>query len=101
MDNRIEEQQLDLFADRTSTHTFRAEQRRLSMASFACVPAEALRGRALQSTCLTRATVGSIRLKLLKIGARVTLSVRRIKVSMAFRCPCQRDFGLAWAHLSS
>ena len=83
MENRIKEQQLDLFADRTSTRSFRANQFRLLMASFAYVLVEGLRRRALQSTCLARATVGSIRLKLLKIGAQVTTSVRRIKVAMA------------------
>ena len=99
MENRIKEQQLDLFADRTSTHTFRANQLRLLMTSFAYVLVEGLRRRALQSTCLARATVGSIRLKLLKIGAQVTTSVRRIKVSMASGCPYQREFRRAWAHL--
>ena len=99
MENRIKEQQLDLFADRTSTHSFRANQLRLLMTSFAYVLVEGLRRGALQSTCLARATVGSIRLKLLKIGAQVTLSVRRIKVAMASGCPYQREFRLAWAHL--
>ena len=50
-------------------------------------------------TCLARATVGSLRLKLLKIGAQITTSVRRIKVAMASGCPYQREFRLAWAHL--
>jgi len=99
MENRIKEQQLDLFADRTSTRSFRANQFRLLMASFAYVLVEGLRRRALQSTCLARATVGSIRLKLLKIGAQVTTSVRRIKVAMASGCPYQREFRIAWAHL--
>ena len=99
MENRIKEQQLDLFADRTSTRSFRANQLRLLMTSFAYVLVDGLRRGALQSTCLARATVGSIRLKLLKIGAQVTTSVRRIKVSMASGCPYQREFRLAWAHL--
>ncbi len=99
MENRIKEQQLDLFADRTSTHSFRANQLRLLMTSFAYVLVEGLRRRALQSTCLARATVGSIRLKLLKIGAQVTISVRRIKVAMASGCPYQREFRIAWARL--
>ena len=83
MENRIKEQQLDLFADRTSTRSFQANQLRLLITSFAYVLVEGLRRRALQSTSLARATVGSIRLKLLKIGAHITLSVRRIKVAMA------------------
>ena len=99
MENRIKEQQLDLFADRTSTHTFRANQLRLLMTSFAYVLVEGLRRAALQHTSLARATVGSIRLKLLKIGAHLTLSVRRIKVAMASGCPYQKEFRLAWAHL--
>ena len=99
MENRIKEQQLDLFADRTSTHTFPANQLRLLMTSFAYVLVEGLRRGALQSTSLARATVGSIRLKLLKIGAQVTTSVRRIKVAMASGCPYQREFRLAWARL--
>ena len=99
MENRIKEQQLDLFADRTSTHTFRANQFRLLMTSFAYVLVEALRRGALQHTSLARATVGSIRLKLLKIGAHLTLSVRRIKVAMASGCPYQREFRLAWAQI--
>ena len=99
MENRIKEQQLDLFADRTSTRSFRANQLRLLITSFAYVLVEGLRRRALQSTSLARATVGSIRLKLLKIGAQITLSVRRIKVAMASGCPYQREFRIAWAHL--
>ena len=99
MENRIKEQQLDLFADRTSTRSFRANQLRLLITSFAYVLVEGLRRGALQSTSLARATVGSIRLKLLKIGAQVTTSVRRIKVAMASGCPYQREFRLAWAHL--
>ena len=99
MENRIKEQQLDLFADRTSTHTFRANQLRLSFTAVAYVLMEGLRNWGLRHTCLARATVGSLRLKLLKIGAQVTISVRRIKVAMASGCPYQREFRLAWAHL--
>ncbi len=87
MENRIKEQQLDLFADRTSTHTFRANQLRLSFTAVAYVLMEGLRNWGLRHTCLARATVGSLRLKLLKIGAQVTTSVRRIKVAMASGCP--------------
>ena len=99
MENRIKEQQLDLFADRTSTHTFRANQLRLSFTAVAYVLMEGLRNWGLRHTCLARATVGSLRLKLLKIGAQVTTSVRRIKVAMASGCPYQREFRLAWAQL--
>ena len=99
MENRIKEQQLDLFADRTSTRSFRANQLRLLITAFAYVLVEGLRRRAMQSTSLARATVGSIRLKLLKIGAQITTSVHRIKVAMASGCPYQREFRIAWAHL--
>ena len=99
MENRIKEQQLDLFADRTSTHTFRANQLRLSLTACAYVLMEGLRRDGLKHTCLAKATVGSLRLKLLKIGAQITTSVRRIKVALASGCPYQREFRLAWAHL--
>ena len=93
------EQQLDLFADRTSTHTFRANQLRLSLTACAYVLMEGLRRDGLKHTYLARATVGSLRLKLLKIGTQITTSVRRIKVAMASGCPYQREFHLAWAQL--
>ena len=99
MENRIKEQQLDLFADRTSTHTFRANQLRLSFTAVAYVLMEGLRNWGLRHTCLAKATVGSLRLKLLKIGAQVTTSVRRIKVAMASGCPYPPEFRLAWAQL--
>ena len=99
MENRIKEQQLDLFADHTSTYTFRANQLRLSLTACAYVLMEGLRRDGLKHTCLARATVGSLQLNLLKIGAQITTSVRRIKVAMASGCPYQREFRLAWAHL--
>jgi hypothetical protein len=101
MENRIKECQLDLFADRTSTATFRANQLRLWLSSFAYVLIEALRRLALQHTDLARATVGSIRLKLLKIGAVITLSVRRVKVAMSSAFPLQALFHQAFHALSA
>ena len=74
--------QLDLFADRTSAATMRANQLRLWFASFAYVLLEALRRIGLRHTQFATATCGTIRLKLLKIGAQVRTSVRRIKVAM-------------------
>ena len=71
MENRIKEQQLDLFADRTSAATMRANQLRLWFASFAYVLLEALRRIGLRHTQFANATCGTIRLKLLKIGAQV------------------------------
>lgn len=99
MENRIKEQQLDLFADRTSAATMAANQLRLWFSSFAYVLMAALRRIALQHTEFETATCGTIRLKLLKIGARVTVSVRRIKIAMASACPYQAAFALAHARL--
>ena len=99
MENRIKECQLDLFADRTSTATMAANQLRLWFSSFAYVLLSALRRVALPDTELAQATCGSIRLKLLKLGARVTVSVRRIKIAIASACPHQAEFALAHARL--
>ncbi len=99
MENRIKEQQLDLFADRTSAATMRANQLRLWFASFAYVLLDALRRIALRHTQLATATCGTIRLKLLKIGAQVRTSVRRIKIAMASACPYQTEYHLAYLYL--
>ena len=99
MENRIKECQLDLFADRTSAATMRANQVRLWFASFAYVLLCALRRIGLPFTQFARASCGSIRLKLLKIGALVRVSVRRIHVAMASACPYQQEFALAHALL--
>jgi Transposase DDE domain group 1 len=99
MENRIKECQLDLFADRTSAATLRANQLRLWFASMAHVLLSALRRLALQRTQFAKATCGTIRLKLLKIGALVRTSVRRITFAMASGYPYQRDFALAHAEL--
>ena len=111
MENRIKECQLDLgacpragrrpdpWADRTSTASLAANQLRLWFSSFAYVLLSALRRLALPGTELAQATCGSIRLKLLKLGARVTVSVRRIKIAIASACPHRADFALAHARL--
>ena len=99
MENRIKECQLDLFADRTSAATMRANQLRLWFASMAYVLLCALRRIGLAHTQFAEATCGTIRLKLLKLGALVRISVRRIKVAMASACPWQREFALAHARL--
>lgn len=101
MENRIKECQLDLFADRTSAHPMRANQLRLWFASMAYVLICALRRIALHGTALARATCGSIRLKLLKIGALVRISVRRVKIAMASSHPWQRQWALAYQRLSA
>jgi len=100
MENRIKEQQLDLFADRTSTATMRANQLRLWFASMAYVLVNRLRELALAGTTLASATAGTIRLKLLKIGALVKLSVRRVRIAMASGCPYQDVFAHAYDALS-
>jgi peptidoglycan/xylan/chitin deacetylase (PgdA/CDA1 family) len=98
MENRIKECQLDLFAGRTSTATMKANQLRLWFASMAYVLVDSLRRRALATTDLANATCGTIRLKLLKIGARVTISIRRIRFAMASGCPYKAVFATAhWA----
>ena len=101
MENRIKEAQLELFADRTSSHTFRANQLRLWLASFAYVLVEALRRLGLRASSFAVATAGSIRLKLLKVGALVTVSVRRVKLAMSSAHPHQREFIAAFHALGA
>lgn len=101
MENRIKEAQLDLFADRLSTHAFRGNQLRLWMSSFAYVLMEAIRRLGLQGTQFANATAGTIRLKLLKIGALITLSVRRVKVAMNSACAYQKEFIAAFHALGA
>jgi hypothetical protein len=101
MENRIKECQADLFADRTSTETMRANQLRLWFASMAYVLVCALRRTALHHTEFADATCGTIRLKLLKIGAVVTKSVRRIKIAMASGCPTAQVWALAAERLAA
>jgi hypothetical protein len=99
MENRIKECQLDLFADRTSAATMRANQLRLWFASFSYVLLCALRRIGLAHTQFATATCGTIRLRLLKIGALVRVSVRRVVFAMASACPWQHEFALAHALL--
>ena len=97
MENRIKECQLDLYADRTSAGTMRANQLRLWFASMAYILLCALRRIGLAETIFADATCGTIRLKLLKIGALVRISVRRIKFAMASACPA----AATWAHAAA
>ena len=99
MENRIKECQLDLFADRTSSRTMRSNQLRLWFASMAYVLVCALRRIALVHTQFARATCGTIRLKLLKIGALVRTSVRRIKLAMPSAFAYQAEYRAAHAAL--
>jgi len=101
MENRIKEQQLDLFADRTSCHHFLANQFRLLLSAAAYTLMETLRRTGLKHTELENAQVGTIRLKLLKIGARVKTSVRRIMLHLATGFPLQTLFRRLAEHLTA
>lgn len=100
MENRIKDCQLDLFGKRASAHCYRANQLRLLLAGFAYVLMTHLRLKALQGTELKRAAPNTIRLKLLKIGARVITSVRRIKLSLPDAYPYKDIFFTAWKSLA-
>ena len=98
MENTIKEQQLDLFSDRTSATCFAANQLRLLFSAFAAILLSAIR-QALHGTQLARATAGTLRLKLLKIAARVMVSVRRVKVAMDSAHPSAAAFARVHARL--
>jgi hypothetical protein len=100
MENRIKEAQGDLFADRTSAATMRANQLRLWFASMAYVLLCALRRIGLAHAQFAAATCGTIRLKLLKIGALVKISARRVKIAFASACPSAAEWSLAAARLA-
>ena len=101
MENRIKEQQLYLFADRTSSTSFRANQTRLYFSSIAYLLLEALRRVGLKGTDMAQALCCTIRTRLLKIGARIRVTVRKIWVAMAQACPYAHLFRLAVANLRS
>jgi len=101
MENRIKEQQLDMFADRTSTATLRANQLRLWIASIAYCIVNDLRELGLKGTRMAKAQCGTIRTRLLKIGAAVSISVRRILIRMPRSCPFQDLFATAICNLRS
>jgi len=92
MENRIKEQQLALFADRTSCHAFVANQFRLLLSSAAYVLVESLRRTALAGTELEQAQADTIRLKLFKVAARVVTSVRRVVLHLSSAYPLQELF---------
>lgn len=99
MENRIKEQQLYLFADRTSTATMRANQLRLYFSSFAYCLLQALRRLALQGTQFAKAQCHTLREKLLKIGARIRVTARKVWVSLASSQPWQPEFRIALQRL--
>ena len=92
MENRIKEQQLGLFADRTSAHHWWANQCRLLLSSLAYVLMETIRRLALPDTELAKAQVGTLRLKLLKVGAVIIRNTRRIRFLLASAFPYQALF---------
>jgi hypothetical protein len=100
MENRIKEQQLDLFADRTSAHLMQVNQLRLWFASFAYILLAELRRLGLQGSAEARARCQTIRLKLLKIGARVKVSRRRIWIFLSSACPNQDLFAHVFDRLA-
>jgi hypothetical protein len=99
MENRIKEQQLYLFADRTSAHTMRANQVRLYLSSIAYVLLSSIRRLGLAGTRLARAQCDTIRLRQLKIGARIRVTARRVWVHMASAHPSAELFMLVWRRL--
>ncbi len=92
MENRIKEQQLDLFADRTSTHWMASNQLRLWLSAFAHLLISTLRACVLVGTELANATIGQIRLKLFKIAARFRVSARRIHIELCSAYPLKTLF---------
>ena len=90
MESRIKEQQLHLFADRTSCHKFIANQFRLMLASAAYVLVDHLRRTTLKGTELAGAQVATIRLKLFKVAARIRTSVRRVVFHFSSSYPYQQ-----------
>ena len=101
MENRIKEQQLGLFADRTSSATMRANQLRLWFAAVAYMLVNHLRHGGLRDTELARAQVWTIRCRLLKLGARITVSVRRVAASLSSAFPLQALFARVLANLQA
>ena len=99
MENRIKEQQLDLFADRTSTQTFDSNQLRLWLSSMAYVLLQAFRQNCLSKTSFAKATVGTIRLSFLKLGARITISCRRILIAIATAYPNPNILAIAFSKI--
>lgn len=99
MENRLKQQVLDLESDRMSTHYLASNQLRLWLASLAYLLLERMRALGLQGTELARATVGSIRVKLLKVAAQVRVSVRRVYVQLSSAYPLGELFGLCQRRL--
>lgn len=99
MENVLKQQVLDLHADRMSTHYLASNQLRLWLAAFAYLLLERMRALGLAGTELARATVGNVRLRLLKVAAQVRISVRRVYVQLSSAYPLQTLFGLCQRRL--
>jgi hypothetical protein len=99
MENVLKQQVLDLHADRMSTHYLASNQLRLWLAAFAYLLLERMRALGLAGTELARATVGTVRLRLLKVAAQVRVSVRRVYVQLSSAYPLQKIFGLCQRRL--
>ena len=99
MENRIKEQQLDLFADRTSTHWLSSNQLRLWFSALAHLMLSPLQAEVLAGTALEGASLGQIRLRLFKIAARVRVSVRRIHIELCSAYPLKALFDVAHQRL--
>ena len=100
MENRIKEQ-FSLFADRVSSETMRSNQMRVYLSAMAYVLVSALRRVGLKGTDLEQAQVSTIRLKLLKIGAQIRVTARKIWISMASSYPWKDLYQQVWLNLSS
>ena len=101
MENRIKEQQLDLFADRTSTHWMASNQLRLWFSVFAHLIMSKLQAEVLKGTELASASIGQVRLRLFKIAARLKVSVRRIHIELCSAYPLQSLFSLVHKRLAA
>lgn len=101
MENRLKEQKLELKSGRTSTHTFDGNQLRLWFSSIAYILMNALREQCLASTELENAQVGTIRTKLLKLGALITVNSRRILIAINSAFPYQDIFTTAYRRLKA
>ena len=101
MENRIKEQQLCLFADRTSTSQMRSNQLRLYLSSFAYCLMQALRRLGLAGTEMAKAQCGTIRLRLLKVGAQIKITVRKVWLHLSAGHPCAELFGMAYRNLTA
>ena len=101
MENRIKEQQLGLFADRTSCHGWWANQFPLLLSSAAYVLLETIRRHGLQDTELARAQVSTLRVRLLKVGTVILRNTRRIRLLFSSSYPWAETFGLVLRRLSS